>query len=384
MASRFVADAVGAKATVPVTRVPLPVRTAAAAVPSRAALGLPEGFAYLFVFDHNSVFERKNPLAVVEAFDRAHPEPGEASLVVKSVNGEHDPEHAATLTAACAARPDIHLVDRHLPGREIRAMVASCDAYVSLHRSEGFGLTMAEAMAAGRPVIATGYSGNLDFMTGENAFLVPYAMADVGPGNEPYAPDATWAQPDVEHAAALMRGVFEDREAAAAVAARGRADIERTHSADAAGAAMLERLREVEDRIPERPGHGQFADAVFESARGTERARRVVTSVSDRPPAAGAKGKAADVVLRAAGPIARASRQADEEVLAAIDELIATTASGMQWLRDLQNDSEAALLAGLRRVEERQAGAEADLRGELARIARRVDELDARLRGLER
>ena len=96
-------------------------------------------------------------------------------------------------------------------------MLDSCDCYVSLHRSEGLGLTMAEAMALGKPVIATGYSGNLHFMTPENSYLVDWVKVPIPAGCDPYPASATWADPDIGHAARLMREVYErPAEAAAA------------------------------------------------------------------------------------------------------------------------------------------------------------------------
>jgi glycosyltransferase involved in cell wall biosynthesis len=105
--------------------------------------------------------------------------------------------------------------------------MAACDCYVSLHRAEGYGLTMAEAMAAGRAVIGTGYSGNLEFMTDDTAMLVPYELTPVPFGCPPYPPTARWAAPDLDEAARAMRAVASDPSAAAAMGARARAHIAR-------------------------------------------------------------------------------------------------------------------------------------------------------------
>ena len=101
---------------------------------------------------------------------------------------------------------------------------------MSLHRSEGFGLTPAESMYLGKPVIATGWSGNLDFMTHENSYLVDYELVPVGAEGAPYPADGMWAEPDLDHAARLMRRVFTERDEAAAKGARAAADLRRTHS----------------------------------------------------------------------------------------------------------------------------------------------------------
>jgi hypothetical protein len=120
--------------------------------------------------------------------------------------------------------------------------VGLCDCYVSLHRAEGFGLVLADAMWHGKPVIATRYSGNLDFMTADNSLLVDFELGPIGKDFDPYPPHGEWATPDVDHAARLMRHVFDDRAAARAIGAAAAADIRRTHSPEAAGAILAERL----------------------------------------------------------------------------------------------------------------------------------------------
>ena len=137
------------------------------------------------------------------------------------------------------------MLDKSLTGDEKDALMLACDCYVSLHRSEGFGLTLAEAMAIGKPVISTGYSGNVDFMNEENSFLVDYEICQVGPGNEIYPADGTWADPNLEHAARLIRHVYDDPRAAAQMGARAREDIARTLSPEATGSAMRRRLHEL-------------------------------------------------------------------------------------------------------------------------------------------
>jgi glycosyltransferase involved in cell wall biosynthesis/SAM-dependent methyltransferase len=244
-ATEFVAEALRPLAPIPVRTVRVPVVPGEAGDADRAALSMPDGFCFLFVFDFRSVFRRKNPLGLIEAFRSAF-EPGEgASLLIKSVGGESCPDAVAELTAAADLHPDIQLLDGVISVEEKNAMIANCDCYVSLHRSEGLGLTMAEAMYFGRPVIATGYSGNLDFMNGENSYLVDYSLARIGEGAEPYPEFARWAEPSCAHAAEQMRAVFDDREEAARRGARGAEDIRTTHSPEAAGRVIEERLTEI-------------------------------------------------------------------------------------------------------------------------------------------
>ncbi len=137
------------------------------------------------------------------------------------------------------------MIDRSLSGEELDGLMAACDCYVSLHRAEGFGLTLAEAMAIGKPAIATGYSGNVDFMNEQNSYLVDYEIARVGPECEIYPPEGEWADPSVEHAARRMREVYADPAEAALRGVRAAQDIARTLSAQATGAAMRARLQEL-------------------------------------------------------------------------------------------------------------------------------------------
>jgi len=258
-ASRHITDAIEAVSPIPVSRVRLPVVPTPPATVTRSELGLPEGFCFLFVFDHHSILERKNPLGLVESFTRAFPPGSGASLVLKSINAEQYPENRDRVRSAAAEHPDIHIIDRYVTAAEKSAMIASCDCYVSLHRSEGFGLTLAEAMYFGRPVIGTGYSGNLDFMTADNSYLVDHTMRAIGPGSDPYPAEGEWADPDLDHATHLMRAVFEDRDAAAERGIRGATDIQQSHSPHAAGESAERRLEEIRqtDRYRERTSPGQ-------------------------------------------------------------------------------------------------------------------------------
>lgn len=251
--TEFIARALTAVSPVPVVHVPVPVELNDHAPLQPGEQDWPDGFSFYFSWDYNSIAKRKNPLGLVEAYTRAFgPEDG-VHLVLKCINAEHAPDAHRRVREAVADRPDIVLVDRYVDVETKNRLMASCDCYVSLHRSEGFGLTMAEAMLLGKPVIATGYSGNLDFMSPANSYLVDHELVPIGPGAEPYDPDGTWAEPDLEHAAALMREVVADPETARERGARAAADLRAAHSRHAVGVALEARLERVAARLPEAP-----------------------------------------------------------------------------------------------------------------------------------
>ena len=243
VASEHVARALRSAVAVPVTTYPVSIERPAPITLERADLALPEDrTVFLFTFDFASTLERKNPLGLVEAYRKAFgPEDG-AHLVVKSINGHRYAEGLSRVVEAAAGRHDITVVDEYYSAEQTAALVGLCDCYVSLHRSEGLGLGMLEAMAHGRPVVATGYSGNLEFMNSENSYLVPYELVHVPSGCEPYPVDASWADPDLEIAAAMMREVLRDPGRASAIGARAKADVERLHNPARAGAAVADRL----------------------------------------------------------------------------------------------------------------------------------------------
>src|SRR3954463_11416251 len=247
VASPFVADAISAETSKPVLTFPLPVVAPPPSGLTRADLGLAdEAFVFAYVFDYFSTIERKNPLGVIEAFTRAFPEPGRPLLYLKTINGERSRDELARVRAAAAGRPDVRIDDGYVAGDRLAALTQHCDCYVSLHRSEGFGLTIAEAMALGKPVIATAYSGNLAFMDEESSFLVPYSLTALEQAVGPYPAGTVWADPDLDEAARLMRAVVDDPEAARERGSRGQQTIRDRQSIERAAEFVVERMPELE------------------------------------------------------------------------------------------------------------------------------------------
>ena len=228
-ATRFADDAIRPAVNAPVRHIPNACEPHVTTPLSRAHFGIPEGrFAVLFYFDFWSYASRKNPAAVVETFARVlAARPAAAmQLVLKLNHSAHDVHATAALRADVARFGDrVTLIDATLRDNEAKNLVRCCDCFLSLHRSEGFGRGPAEAMFFGKPVIATGWSGNMDYMWPGTAFPVRYTLLPVGRGAYPFADGQVWAEPDVAHAAELLAGLIDDPAGAQAVGTRARAHM---------------------------------------------------------------------------------------------------------------------------------------------------------------
>jgi glycosyltransferase involved in cell wall biosynthesis len=235
------AEAIARSAPIPVVVMPHVVAPPPPAA-DRQALGLPqETFVFLFVFDWLSNFERKNPAGLIAAYRRAFPAPSSRVMLVIKMREMREPDRAA-LVALAGDRADIRILEGDWAHEQIHSLIAACDAYVSLHRAEGFGLTLAEAMAYGKPVIATAYSGNMDFMSAETSYLAPYRLVRLAARVGAYAAGSVWAEPDIDAAAALMVEVESDRAGAAAKGRRAAEWVRQHLSAKAVGERMAARL----------------------------------------------------------------------------------------------------------------------------------------------
>jgi glycosyltransferase involved in cell wall biosynthesis len=189
----------------------------------RAAFGLPANAVVTLVsFNLASSYARKNPEAAIAAHRAAFGDRADRILLLKIGNPDDFAEDFARLRALIADAPNIRLLTATLPAADAHALTRAADIVLSLHRSEGFGLVPAEAMLLGRPVVATGWSGNLDFMDDSSAALVPYRLV---PARDPRgvfeAPGAVWAEPDIEAAAAWLARLADDPALRAQLGARG-------------------------------------------------------------------------------------------------------------------------------------------------------------------
>lgn len=231
--SRFVERAIADAGVSAPVRYYRPTLELPAAVPDRARWGLPEdATAFLFSFDVSSGLQRKNPLAVLAAFARAFPKGGPC-LVMKINNPDLLPEARTVVDRFkdIATRiPNVLVIDRALAYPEVASLLASSDVYVSLHRGEGLGLGMMESMALGKPVIATAWSGNLDFMDESNSCLVPCQLVPLDPGTQYFKVSQgvpqVWADPSVDAAASWMARLAASSELRAEIGAKAKASVD--------------------------------------------------------------------------------------------------------------------------------------------------------------
>lgn len=247
VATSFVEQAVKRVTDKPVLRVPMPLGNIEDSGLQREDFGLPEqAFVFLVTFDFSSRMERKNPAAAIQAFRHAFPpERRDVRLLVKSSNGYRFPHWIKHIFDLAHGDDRILVRDDVLDRAHLNALQRCCDAYVSLHRAEGFGMGLAECMAIGKPVIATAWSGNMEFMDTASAALVDFTLVPVGEGEYPGGEGQRWADADVVQAAAWMRRLADDPAAAASLGSAGRQHVEATLSAPVAAARIIDRLKEL-------------------------------------------------------------------------------------------------------------------------------------------
>lgn len=240
--SRFVQDALEPELSPPVVWMPQALPLPAAVPPERAGRERLRVFTF---FDADSWVPRKNPQAAVSAFTAAFgPARRDVELVVK-LRGGRGGEIRGWLLDAAARDDRITVIDETLSRAALDALTADCDVFLSLHRSEGFGFGAAEALAAGKAVVATDFGGTVDFVTPETGWPVPWTRLELGPGDYVHTEGQWWADPSVEAAAEALEAIYDRPDEARARAEAGFALLQRNHSFESVGARMRARLSEL-------------------------------------------------------------------------------------------------------------------------------------------
>jgi glycosyltransferase involved in cell wall biosynthesis len=256
VASRFVRDAFRAVTDKPLVIVPCVVDPTVASRPDRSDYGLPDdALLFFFNFDASSSDARKNPWAIIRAFASAFSDDerrGPVRLVLKTQNLDVQPDLRAELERRIGHVDGI-LLDGEIPRDHMDGLLAAVDVYVSLHRAEGFGLGIAEAMSLGKPAIVTAYSGNVDFTTRANSCLVGYARRPIDErdhrltphAGQVYEPGLIWAEPRVDQAARWMRYLYDHPAERARIGRAGAATIGDRFSPRTVAGVVANRLRQI-------------------------------------------------------------------------------------------------------------------------------------------
>jgi glycosyltransferase involved in cell wall biosynthesis len=246
--NRFVEKAFRGIFDGPINIIPPCVEVSIGEAFDRGRFGMEEGrFYFVFSFDYHSHPTRKNPIGVVSAFQSAFPNRSEnVGLVIKSTGvPDRYSEIRARILDAADHDPRIKIIDSMFSRDEMLSLINQADCYVSLHRSEGFGLGMAEAMALGKPVIATDYSGNTDFLSERTGFPVSFTLRPVQDGEYVFSDGQSWAEPDVVSAAEAMLRVFRDPAEREVRAASGKAFVEAHYGRISVGRIAARRLQDI-------------------------------------------------------------------------------------------------------------------------------------------
>lgn len=243
--SEFVRTAVAACTDQPVVCIPHAVTKPDVPYLQRAFFDLPAAkFLFLIMYDAYSRQERKNPRGAIAAFRQAFaPDRQDVGLVIKVNNASA--EEIDSLHESIGDAPGIHILDSTMSRYEVDSLIQSCDCYVSLHRAEGFGLVIAEAMALGRPVIVTQWSGNTDFTNSSNAACIGYELQQLEQDYGPYKAGQYWAEPNIAEAAQWMQRLVNDPASARQLGAQAQRTVAEQLSPQAIGQQILQRLRAI-------------------------------------------------------------------------------------------------------------------------------------------
>ncbi len=253
--SNFCAEVISLYSTIPVVKIMHSIEPLGNLDYNKSSFGIPENrFVFLVMFDYHSTIERKNPLGAIDAYEKAFGlNSSEAVLVIKSSISARFPEQKQMLMQRIGNNKSIIVIEEIMEWKKLNGLMECCDAFVSLQRSEGFGLTIAEAMSVGKPVIATGYSGNIDFMNITNSFPVKYHMISTGDRYYSSTDQNHWAEPDILHASELMKYVYANPVEIEKIATQAQHDIAANLSPGAIGSKIHHRLGVIMEQLTGQP-----------------------------------------------------------------------------------------------------------------------------------
>lgn len=245
--SKFICDAIRKKTTLPVYCMPYYVDVNIGNEYSRRHFGIPEDkFLYLMMYDQSSCMERKNPIGVLNAFKKAFDKENQSVGLVIKINNP-TPESRKQIRSVLDGYTNVYLIEKTLNKDEVNSLTKCVDVVVSLHRAEGFGLVLAEAMLLGTPTIATNWSSNTEFMNEEVACMVDYKLISIEKDIPPFKAGNRWADPDLNQTANYMRKLYEDKEFYEKIKEKARAYAKKLLGIEHASEIIGKRLKEIWD-----------------------------------------------------------------------------------------------------------------------------------------
>lgn len=241
--SEFVSKAIRKKTDKPVITIPYHVKAPADPEYDREYFALPENaFLFLVMYDSSSLIERKNPVGAIRAFQEAFSKDDKSVGLVVKLNGKNQ-EDISRMRQLLDGYQNVWFITDILSKIETNSLIAAVNVYVSLHRAEGFGLVMAEAMLNHVPCIATNWSANTEFMNSDTACMLDYKLIPIEEDIGPFQKGNYWADADVHQAAAYMRRLYQDREFYIQLSDRAKRHIEEVLSMERIAAAIKDRLK---------------------------------------------------------------------------------------------------------------------------------------------
>ncbi|MEW4923982.1 glycosyltransferase family 4 protein [Algibacter sp. 2305UL17-15] len=226
----------------PILTVPHPVEISLTPLSKFNSILNEDKFSFLFIFSYHSSVERKNPFHLIDSFKKAFGTNENVELVIKTSGAKHYKKFERRVAKSVSSQKNIKIIDIELDKNSVNHLIKDCDCYVSMHHSEGFGLTLAEAMYFGKPAIATNYSGNKEFMNDDNSFLVDYELGLIKNPDANFPPETLWANPITEHSIEKLKEVYKNPNLRETKAKNAALYIKEKLSFNAIGLIMSNRL----------------------------------------------------------------------------------------------------------------------------------------------
>lgn len=245
--SEFISRSIRKKTDLPVKTIPYHVNVVIQKYYDRKYFGLKEDqFLFLTMYDSNSITERKNPMGTFEAFKKAFSNDNQEVGLVLKINNANK-EDIKLIRENMKGYSNVYIITDILNKDEVNSLIKECDVLVSLHRAEGFGLVLAEAMLLGIPTIATNWSSNTEFMNPDVACMVDYKLIDLEKDMGPFKKGNRWAEPDIVEAAKYMEYLYQDKELYNDLANNAKIFIEDKLNINKISSLIRKRISEIEN-----------------------------------------------------------------------------------------------------------------------------------------